>query len=76
MCAIMTASLLKELCPNGVKYKKLDIISERIFAGGTPRSSNSNYYGGNIPWLRSGEVNFNVIKKTEITIQKPYQKTF
>lgn len=30
-----------------------------FFSGGTPSSKNSNYYDGNIPFIKSGEINFN-----------------
>ena len=43
-------------------------MCKKVFAGGTPTSSNGAYYDGDIPWLRSGEVNFNEIKHTEKTI--------
>ena len=62
--------LIEELCPNGVEYKELGEVCNNIFAGGTPRTSNKEYYNGTIPWLRSGEINFNVITKTEIFISE------
>ena len=38
-------------------------------SGGTPLKSNSEYYdNGNIPWLRSGEVNDGFIYSTELKI--------
>ena len=34
--------------------------------GGTPSRSNSNYWGGNIPWINSGEVNnLRIMKESE-----------
>ena len=60
--------LIDELCPNGVEYKRVDEICNKVFAGGTPKTSNDSYYGGNIPWLRSGEINFNSIYDAEIKI--------
>jgi len=47
---------------------RLDELCSRIYSGGTPTSSNSAYYGGDIPWLRTQEVTFNRIKDTEIKI--------
>ena len=47
---------------------KLGEICERIISGGTPKSSNSAYYGGNIPWLRTQEINFIDIEHTEMHI--------
>lgn len=40
-------------------------ICKKIYSGGTPRSSNSEYYGGDIPWLNTKEVHFNRIYETE-----------
>lgn len=37
----------------------------RFFSGGTPQSGNSKYYGGSIPFIRSGEVHKNI---TELTL--------
>lgn len=28
-----------------------------VFSGGTPSTSNANYWGGDIPWMSSGELN-------------------
>lgn len=38
------------------------------FSGGTPNRSNQNCFGGDIPWIKSGELNQRVIFKTEETI--------
>ncbi|MAM30475.1 MAG: hypothetical protein CMC13_15765 [Flavobacteriaceae bacterium] len=35
------------------------------FSGGTPSSKKKEYYNGNIPWLKSGELNKGIIEKTE-----------
>lgn len=37
-------------------------------SGGTPSRSNSSYYGGDIPWVKSGELREGIIYKTEETI--------
>jgi len=37
-------------------------------SGTTPSRSNTSYYGGDIPWLKSGEVKQGRIKSTEETI--------
>lgn len=34
-------------------------------SGGTPSRSNKDYYGGNIPWVKSGELREDVITDTE-----------
>ena len=60
--------LIQQYCPDGVEWSTIGDVCQKVFAGGTPTSSNSSYYGGDIPWLRSGEVNFNEITSTEKTI--------
>jgi len=37
-------------------------------SGSTPSKGNPDYYGGNILWLRTGELNNNVVYDTEIKI--------
>lgn len=37
-------------------------------AGGTPSRSEPNFYGGNIPWIKSGELNSRYIKTAEESI--------
>lgn len=34
-------------------------------SGGTPDRQNSNYFKGTIPWVKSGELNYNIITGTE-----------
>lgn len=51
-----------------VEWRPLGEVCDRIFAGGTPTSTKEEYYNGTILWLRSGEINFNEIDKTEKTI--------
>lgn len=36
-----------------------------VFSGGTPARSHSEYYGSNIPWIKSGELNQHDIYRTE-----------
>ena len=37
-------------------------------AGATPARGNSEYYGGNIPWIKTGELNNGYVIKSEETI--------
>lgn len=48
--------------------KKISELCYRVISGGTPSSGESSYYSGDIPWLRTQEVNFNRIYDTEIKI--------
>ena len=45
-------------------------ICSKITSGGTPKSSNTSFYDGSIPWLNTKEVNFNRIYSTEKTISQ------
>ncbi len=51
------------MLPNGWKIKPLGQIA-RISSGGTPNRSESSYWGGNIPWVTTGEIRFNTITNT------------
>jgi type I restriction enzyme S subunit len=52
----------------GFTTKKVEDISEAIFSGGTPSTKNEKYWGGDIPWLSSGETRDRFINETEKTI--------
>ena len=43
-------------------------ICSKITSGGTPNTRKNEYYGGEIPWVRTQEVNFNRIYDAEIKI--------
>ena len=60
--------LIKELCPNGIEYKTIKEVCLNIVSGGTPKTTISSYYNGNVPWLRTQEVNWSDILDTEIKI--------
>lgn len=51
-----------------VEWKTLLDVSKKVTSGGTPDRSNSLYYGGSIPWLRTQEVDFREIHDTELSI--------
>lgn len=53
---------------NNWKEVKLGDVCKDIYSGGTPKSTESLYYTGNIPWLRTQEINFNNIYDTKIKI--------
>jgi type I restriction enzyme S subunit len=52
------------------KEYKLGVLCQRVTSGGTPNTRKNEYYGGEIPWVRTQEVNFNRIYNTEIKITK------
>lgn len=39
-------------------------------SGGTPERGNPDYYYGSIPWVKSGELNYNIITETEERISE------
>lgn len=55
--------------PEGWEVTELgDIV--KTFSGGTPSRTKPEYFGGTIPWIKSGELNSGVITKTEEFITK------
>lgn len=60
--------LIQQLCPDGVEYTTIENICRKISSGGTPKSTQREFYNGNIPWLRTQEINWNDIYSTELTI--------
>ena len=53
--------------PNGWEWCRMGSIGE-WGAGATPAKGNLDYYNGNILWLRTGELNNDVVYDTEIKI--------
>lgn len=51
-----------------VEWLSLDDISEKISSGGTPKTGVPEYYDGDIPWLRTQEVDFCDIWDTDVKI--------
>jgi type I restriction enzyme S subunit len=40
------------------EWENINLVSQvNVFSGGTPKSDNSDYYGGNIPWITSSDLN-------------------
>lgn len=53
---------------HSVEWSTLGDVSLKVTSGGTPSSKNTSYYGGDIPWLRTQEVNFEDIYSTGVSI--------
>jgi type I restriction enzyme S subunit len=53
--------------PEGWEFVRLNELGE-WGAGATPRRGNSELYGGDIPWFKSGELNADYIDKSEETV--------
>lgn len=52
----------------GWSNNKIIELIESIFSGGTPSTQKSEYWGGDLNWLSSGETRNNFIYETEKTI--------
>jgi type I restriction enzyme S subunit len=50
--------------PEHWSYCSLGYLSS-LTSGGTPDRSNSEYWNGDIPWLKTGEINYNIITSSE-----------
>ena len=55
--------------PQGWEWCRMRSIGD-WGAGATPTKGNSSYYGGDILWLRTGELNNGIVLDTEIKITK------
>jgi len=53
--------------PQGWQWTRLNDIGE-WGAGATPSRSNSKYYGGGVPWFKSGELSADYISESKETI--------
>ncbi len=56
--------------PKQWKREKLFRLSDKMGSGGTPKSSNQEYYIGDIPWIQSGDLNDGLISETKKKINK------
>lgn len=37
----------------------------KVYSGGTPSRKNPDYWGGDIPWIKTAEVNYTIVEMTE-----------
>ncbi len=51
------------MIPDGWQKSELGSIAN-VTSGGTPNRSNKDYWGGLIPWITTGEINFNLITES------------
>jgi type I restriction enzyme, S subunit len=52
------------------KLKKISDVCEKISSGGTPSRDNLEYFGGDIPWLKIGDLNNGIILDSKEKITK------
>lgn len=55
--------------PDGWEWTKVHSVCETT-SGGTPSRRKPEYYGGDIPWLKSGELNDGIVRSAEETITR------
>ena len=71
-CLDITEQIPFEI-PNSWTWARMGQIGD-WGAGSTPQRTNQNYYGGNILWLKTGELNNGIVYDTEEKItQKAFQ---
>ena len=71
-CLDITEQIPFEI-PNSWTWARMGQIGD-WGAGSTPQRSNPNYYGGNILWLKTGELNNDIVYDTEEKItQRAFQ---
>jgi type I restriction enzyme S subunit len=54
--------------PKHWKKEKLFRLADKMGSGGTPKSTNQDYYGGEIDWIQSGDLNDWIVSTTKKTI--------
>lgn len=50
--------------PDGWAVKRLSTLA-KVTSGGTPSRVKPEYWGGDVPWITTGEIDFNTITETE-----------
>jgi len=60
---------MSSVVPEGWEVTPLGNVSN-IYSGGTPSRSDASNYKGDIPWVKSGEVNQRTIRSTSETISE------
>ena len=58
---------MSQIIPKEWEFKRLGDIST-ISAGGTPSTNIDKYWGGNIPWMASGEIHLKRVRQVAKTI--------
>lgn len=59
-------------CGGGMENWKKTVIGQccKVGSGGTPNRQNPEYYQGTIPWIKTGEINWNWVDSSEETISE------
>jgi len=67
-CSAVTTGLLREIETGAEKWNPLSQVIRVAKAGATPSRTKPAYWGGHIPWLKSGEVDADHIQTTSEAI--------
>jgi len=67
---LLSQANLEKLDGHPVEMRTIQDISKNICSGGTPSSKNSSYYGGDIPWVRTQDVDYGIIDNPGAFITK------
>lgn len=51
--------------PSGWEMRTVDWLCTRVTSGGTPSRSHPEYYGGSVPWIKTGELQDDLILASE-----------
>jgi type I restriction enzyme S subunit len=54
--------------PRGWQVKRFEQVCKSIYSGGTPLTTEPNYWDGDLPWFSSGETRAPFVNRTEKTI--------
>jgi type I restriction enzyme S subunit len=67
----LNAAFLRDVF-EGNEWKRIPLgeLCERIYSGGTPRTTVKEYFNGDIPWVTSKDMKFDVISDSQIRITK------
>lgn len=68
-------TLIIDGVPEGWEHRKIGDVYKTVL-GGTPSRAKSNYWGGDIPWINSGEINkLRIIQASEMITQEGYDNS-
>jgi len=68
MTSKIQTDIIEDTLPAWWVETTLGDVAAKIISWGTPSTQREDFYGWNIPWIRTQEVNFNYIYETKIKI--------
>lgn len=67
---LLSRESLEAMDGKPVEMLKIQDVCNKICSGGTPSSKVAEYYDGDIPWIRTQDVNYGLIEMPSATISK------